>query len=172
MSEIEGFHAFAYTEKRISIDKLLSKVGDLFAESVYTDMPEMAQYDFTEAGKCIACELPTAAAFHVLRGTECILRKCYASHITTSPNQFLDWAKIVKELSDLNDDPLPKELLDHLDNIRKSFRNPTAHPEKRYDLDEAQDLFNLCVDVVNRIYKTDYELYLKRLAAKIKKLST
>lgn len=46
-----------------------------------------------------------------------------------------------------------KELLDNLDNIRVSFRNPTQHPEKRYDIDEAQDLFNLCIEVVNRMAK-------------------
>ena len=35
-----------------------------------------------------------------------------------------------------------KPLLDNLDNIRYSFRNPTQHPEKTYDIEEVQDLFN------------------------------
>jgi len=42
-------------------------------------------------------------------------------------------------------------LLNHLDNIRSSFRNPTAHPEKFFDIQEAQDLWSLCVDAVNRM---------------------
>ena len=38
-----------------------------------------------------------------------------------------------------------------LDRIRANYRNPTNHPEKIYNIEEAQDLFNLCVGVVNDI---------------------
>jgi len=48
-------------------------------------------------------------------------------------------------------DPL---ILDHLDHIRRSFRNPTQHPDKIYDIQEAQDLFGLCVDAVNRMSRS------------------
>ena len=44
-------------------------------------------------------------------------------------------------------------LLSNLDNIRKSFRNPTQHPEKTYDMDEVQDLWGLCTEVINRMAK-------------------
>ena len=43
--------------------------------------------------------------------------------------------------------------LNHLDNIRDSFRNPTLHPNKRYDIQEVQDLLGVSVDVVNRMIK-------------------
>jgi len=43
---------------------------------------------------------------------------------------------------------------DHLDHIRRSFRNPTQHPDKIYDIQEAQDLFGLCVDAVNRMSRS------------------
>jgi len=38
-----------------------------------------------------------------------------------------------------------------LDNIRRSFRNPTQHPDKIYDIQEVQDLFGLCIDAINRM---------------------
>ncbi len=47
----------------------------------------------------------------------------------------------------------PVELLNNLDNIRTSFRNPTQHPDKVYDIQEAQDLFGLSIDVVNRMVR-------------------
>ncbi|MCH8069815.1 MAG: hypothetical protein IID16_11195, partial [Candidatus Marinimicrobia bacterium] len=47
----------------------------------------------------------------------------------------------------------PVELLDTLDRIRINFRNPTSHPDKIYDIEEAQDLFGLCVDAINRMVK-------------------
>ncbi|MBI5022232.1 MAG: hypothetical protein HZB59_12415 [Ignavibacteriales bacterium] len=42
-------------------------------------------------------------------------------------------------------------LLSNLDDIRITFRNPTQHPEKVYDIDEVQDLLGRCIDVVSRI---------------------
>jgi hypothetical protein len=45
-------------------------------------------------------------------------------------------------------------LNNHLDNIRDSFRNPTQHPEIRYDIHEVQDLWSVCVDVINRMVRT------------------
>jgi hypothetical protein len=44
-------------------------------------------------------------------------------------------------------------LLNHLDHIRSGFRNPTAHPEKIYDIDEAQDLLSICIEVTNRMFQ-------------------
>ncbi len=49
--------------------------------------------------------------------------------------------------------PPRRELLDHLENIKNNYRNPTQHPEKIYDIQEAQGLFSLCIEVVNIIIK-------------------
>jgi hypothetical protein len=42
-------------------------------------------------------------------------------------------------------------VLQNLDHIRVSFRNPTQHPDKIYDIQEAQELFSLCIEAVNRM---------------------
>jgi len=44
-----------------------------------------------------------------------------------------------------------KTLFDNLDNIRFNFRNPTQHPETIYDIELSQDLFSICIDVINRM---------------------
>jgi hypothetical protein len=123
------------------------------APGTVSALPEIAQYDFTQAGKCIAFELLTSAAFHLLRATEATLRHLYFAATQNSAPQ--NWGPIVQFLRQLPK-PLPAPLLDNLDNIRQSFRNPTQHPEKIYDIQEVQDLFSLCVDVVNRMVRTDY----------------
>jgi hypothetical protein len=56
---------------------------------------------------------------------------------------------MIKHLRERRSAP-PKVLLDHLDGIRTNFRNPTQHPDATYDIHEAQDLFSVCVDAVNR----------------------
>ena len=41
-----------------------------------------------------------------------------------------------------------KEILEQLNIIRESYRNPTQHPEKIYNIGEAQVLFGLCMHAV------------------------
>ena len=149
-AEAKGIFAYIVTDKRIDVDKLLDDVPALFSPRIFQLMPDIAQYDFMEAGKCIAYELPTAAAFHTLRGTESTLRLYYCNHIKRRRLTTLLWRPMVEHLRKCKK-PIPKILLDNLDNIALNFRNPTAHPEYKYDIYEVQDLFNLCVDVNNRM---------------------
>ena len=151
IAESGGQMAFVVTDKRSDVNKLLSNVAALMAPGVFESLPEIAKYDFDEGGKCIAFERPTAGAFHLLRGTESVLRQFYCSIVKRDREPLL-WGPILAHLKKRRKKP-PAELLDHLDNIRRSFRNPTQHPEKIYDIQEAQDLFSLCIDVVNRMVK-------------------
>jgi len=150
-AETEGFYAYVVTDKRIDIKKLLNNVGQLFKPGIFDLLPDVARHDFKEAGLCIAFERPTAAAFHILRATEDVLRIYYKKYMRPVKLN-LTWGEIEKELRNKLKGKLPdKVLLDNLSNIRNSFRNPTAHPDKIYDIQEAQDLFNQCIDVVNRM---------------------
>lgn len=47
-------------------------------------VPESTRNDFDQAGKCIAFDVPTAAAFHLLRGTEAIVREYYHLQLPAS----------------------------------------------------------------------------------------
>ena len=149
-AEASGKVAFIVTDKRIDVNKLLSNMPALMAPGIFDSLPDIAQYDFIEAGKCIAFELPTAAAFHLLRGSEAVLRHFYCSIVKRSRVDPLLWGPMVESLRKRKKPP-PAPLLDNLDNIRRSFRNPTQHPDKIYDIQQVQDLFALCIDVVNRM---------------------
>jgi len=151
-AEADGNLAYIVGEKRLDTVKLVSDVSSLFARGVFEVLPEVAQYDFEEAGKCVAFERSTAAAFHLLRGTEDVLRAFYCGIVRQRRVSPLVWGPMVDGLRARRSPP-PAELLRNLDNSRLSFRNPTQHPEKIYDIDEVQDLFGLSVDVVNRMAK-------------------
>ncbi len=77
-----------------------------------------------------------------------VLRRFYKATIGKEPDP--DWWHILDELGKSKDANL-QPLYDHLNNIRRNFRNPTQHPDKIYDIEEVQDLFNLCIDVVDRM---------------------
>jgi len=151
-AEIKGFEAYIVTPKRLDTRKLLQDVSSLLAPGVFGKIPELARFDLAEAGMCIAFERPTAAAFHLLRGTECVLRDFYCVLVKQNRSEQL-WGPIVADLKKRKKAKQHSDLLDHLDHIRKAFRNPTQHPDKVYDIQEVQDLLGLCVDAINRMGK-------------------
>jgi hypothetical protein len=131
----------------------LENIGSLLAPGVYRKLPELARYDFAEAGKCIAFERPTAAAFHILRGTEGVLKHFYLTMIKRGRIKNLLWGPVVEDLRAHRKTQKHEVLYSNLDNIRRSFRNPTQHPDMTYDIHEVQDLLPLCIETINRMVK-------------------
>lgn len=149
-AEASGLVAYVVVDKRVDVNKLLNNMSALLAPNVFDALTNVAKHDMTEAGKCIAFNRPTAAAFHVLRATESILRDFYKTEVKRNRIKSEMWGEIVADLRRRKKGP-QKALLDNLDNIRSNFRNPTQHPEKVYDIEECQDLLSLCIDVINRM---------------------
>lgn len=152
-AELKGLHAFIVTPKVLDTTRLLEDIPNLFAPGVFASLPELARFDFTEAGRCIAFELSTASAFHLLRATEMELRHFYCFLIKQKRIKSRMWGPIVTDLRTRPKAATHLVLLNHLDHIRNSFRNPTQHPEKIYDINEVQDLWSLCIDATNRMQK-------------------
>ena len=151
-AEALGSFAFIVSDKRLSATKLLNECSALFAKGIFARLPEIASYDFNEAGRCIAFTRSTAGAFHILRGTEAVLRAYYEGYIKQKRlgRKQRVWGAMAKALAAKKTSP-PAALLNSLEHIRENFRNPTQHPEKIYDIDEVQDLFGVCVDVINKM---------------------
>ncbi|WP_224024477.1 hypothetical protein [Arthrobacter sp. NicSoilC5] len=151
LAEASGKINYAASDKRYTIQKLTDEFSTLMASGVFAELPEIAQVDMREAGRCIAYELPTSAAFHLMRGTEAVLRHYYCCKVRRNRiKQPLMWGPMVTHLKEKK---VPAGLLDALDSIRRNYRNPTQHPDKVYDLDEAQDLLSLSLDVTNRMIR-------------------
>ena len=74
----------------------------------------------------------------------------FKSHFRTG-NEKRAWGPLIVDLKAKSRSPKPDAaLLAHLDHLRERFRNPTDHPDKTYDIEEAEDLVHLVVDVINR----------------------
>lgn len=155
LAEAGGKLAYIVTDKRLDVNKLLENPKDLLAPNVFDALCEIARYDISAAGRCIAFEQPTSAAFHILRGTEKVLRTFYIGIVRRGRVSPLLWGPMTGSLRRRRSSP-PLVLLNNLDNIRLSFRNPTLHPEKIYDIQEVQDLFSLCIDVINRMVRSEF----------------
>ncbi len=152
-AELVTHEAFVVTQKRFNVNGLLEDIGSLMSPNVFSSLPDITQYDFSEAGKCIAFERPTAAAFHLLRGTEAVLRMYYCSLIRRNRVSPLLWGDMLRDLRLRTKTKRHVTLYNNLDNIRYSYRNPTQHPDAIYDIHEVQDLLPLCFETVNRMMK-------------------
>jgi hypothetical protein len=153
LSECRDKIVFKVLDKRIDPQKLLFKPPSLLPQEVYSKLPQIAQYDFSQACQCIAFDLPTAAAFHLMRCIEGSLRKYY-TNLTGNDAKGLVWGGIIKQLHSLTSNQPPKEVLDVLDNIRDNYRNPTQHPDAVYDIEQVQTLFGICTAALSMISKS------------------
>src|SRR5262245_61046831 len=97
------------------------------------------QDNIVQAGKCLAFEVPTAAAFHIFRAAESVMRLYYIAIFGTIPAKKLrNWGAYLKNLkSHGGADP---KILHSLEQIKELYRNPTIHPETKYTLEEALSL--------------------------------
>lgn len=152
-AEAQGINTFIVSERNYNTDKLLCNMQSLFGSVIFNSLPDIAQYDFNEAGKCIAYQRSTAAAFHLLRGIEASLL-LYHNNFFRGKNLGKTWGNLTHALKNKTRGKLPDSItVNHLDNIRHSFRNPTQHPEKTYDIQEVENLLGLTLDVINRMIK-------------------
>ncbi|MEE9297192.1 MAG: hypothetical protein V3W34_19810 [Phycisphaerae bacterium] len=152
-AEVPGHVAYFVTEMRLRVELLLNQVDGLFRPGVFDQLPEIARNDLADAARCIAFEVPTPAASMLLRGTEGVLRHFYESCVRQPSKRIspLLWGSIVNHLKTVRHKPPSTSLLAELDQLRNYYRNPTQHPDRRYTLDEVQDLWGLCVNVINQM---------------------
>lgn len=152
-AELQLRDSYIITPKRYDISKLLSRPAELLGEKVFQSLSVRSQKDLSLACACIAFSQPTASAFHILRATEETLKNLYFANVRKNRLTTPMWAGMVEALRKKKTHKLKPALLDQLDTIRKNYRNPTQHPDKFYDIDEAQDLLNSCIAALNMMSK-------------------
>jgi hypothetical protein len=152
-SELKQRSAFTVTPKRFQLSHLLAGSSKLLAVGTWDAMTALTRFDFSSGCRSIAFELPTAAAFHLMRCVEGMLRDYYCAIVKRNRCDPLLWGPMIQHLRSRKKIQSPAALLDHLDHIRTNFRNPTQHPEARYDNDEAQDLLAVVIDSLNRMVR-------------------
>lgn len=134
-------------ETRFSLESLMEHPDRMFASGVFEKLSPISKFDLFEGFNCLVFSRATAGAFHILRGTESILRSYYQTKIKRGREQQPMWANMVNALNAKRNKN--GNLLQKLDFIRVNYRNPTAHPDAVYSTENLQDLIGLCIDVIN-----------------------
>jgi hypothetical protein len=142
---------YVLPDRRFNTEFLLSKPEKLLKEGAFDKLEEIARIDFSSACRCILFGESTAAAFHILRATEAVLKKYYHHHKRQNRLEKPMWGPMVTELKAKQRNKPPAGLLATLDLVRTQYRNPTNHPEAIYQIDSAQDLFGVCLDLIGKM---------------------
>ena len=140
---------YVLPERRYNTTWLLNEPVKLFRDGMFQKLSDLAQFDIGSAGRCVLFGEGTAAAFHWIRATEDVLRTYYRHHIRRNRLRNPMWGPMISALRSKSRNKPPANLLDTLDLVRVTYRNPTQHPEARYDVESAQDLMGLCISVIS-----------------------
>jgi hypothetical protein len=127
---------------------LVERAHQQIPESIRKTVPDLTRQDFDQAGKCIAFDVPTAAAFHLLRGTEAIIRTYYDLKVPgpkKAKPKMRNWGSYIRLLKG---NGAPDAVTSFLTHAKDTYRNPVMHPEEIYTDERVLVLFGICVSIV------------------------
>ena len=126
--------------------------------------------DIEDAGKCIALGQGTASVMHTMRIMECGLKAlANALGIPYAPS----WEAYLKQISDKigekhknktakwrRDEKFYRDLSGDLLTVKQAWRNPTMHVDRKYSVEEAEQIFTAAKHFMERLAKhfTDREM--------------
>jgi hypothetical protein len=131
-----------------------------FGQAVFDGFPSAID-DVFEAGNCLALDRDTAVVFHLMRVMEAglkVLGKELGIPYAPSWESYLrqigtivegDWKS--KTADERARQPLYKELAGDLQAVKFAWRNPTMHIIKKYDADEAAQIYAAVKQFMNRL---------------------
>lgn len=123
------------------ISVLVESGMDIFPSDLATKVPE-AVLDLKKATRCIAFELETAAAFHLHRAMEAVVRKYW--DVTTSGQPHPKNRSIGSYIAEMEKISAgDARLLSALRDLKDFHRNPILHPDQSLEtIEEAIALLN------------------------------
>lgn len=144
---------FVVSAKGAYSTTLLAEQGEtLVSEAAHGLVTSMRQ-DLHDAGRCMAFELPTAAAFHLFRAAEAMVcsycefvrRKAFTQ--PEKKNGLGGYANLLKQKSLAVDE----RIYTAIEQLAGLHRNPTMHPEMHLSIAEIHATVGMAVSVIETI---------------------
>jgi hypothetical protein len=141
---------FAVSRKGLySTTDLIEGGEGMVSESVREKMPELIR-DLNDAGRCVAFELPTAAAFHLYRAAEAAT-KAYILFVRGTPVNEAErkrgmggYANCLKQ----KDLCVDERIYTSLEQLVRLHRNPSIHPDQHISSAEVIGTIGMVVSVI------------------------
>lgn len=139
-----------------STTDLIERTENAFPEE-FRDRIPAAMRDLKEAGRCIAFEVPTAAAFHIFRAGETVAKQYVAAVRGTPPSDKEKRGGLGKFVEILEEKGADTRVTSAISQLAKLHRNPTMHPEMFITKTEILGTFAMAQSVIQSMI-ADMEL--------------
>lgn len=153
-NDMPDIAAYVVSQKGIfRTDDLIAHAERQLSTEVRSLLPQSAEFEIQQAGKCLAYELPMACAFHLWRAVETVMSSLYEqlSGSTFQKDKITrNWAAYIQALKKAGADAKITTFLDH---IRDEYRNPQTHPDERIDVDESLRLFSVAISSIDQMLR-------------------
>lgn len=148
-AELQTLATYHVTQKGIySTTGLIEETEKVLPESVLKKISNEIVEEIRQSGRCLAFDVATASAFHIMRATESVIHKYYLQVCKPKSKKKLDsWGTYIAKLSQ-SQDPQVKEVVALLQQIKDRHRNLIMHPEIVLTPDEAFTLFEIAQSAI------------------------
>jgi hypothetical protein len=153
-AELNGWDAFFVSQKgAYSTTDLITRAESLIpSESTRKFLSPEALEDIRQAGRCLAFNLGTAAAFHIARCTETFIWKYYELIVgRLPPVKMRNWAAYIRNLNACGN--VDSKVIGWMTQIKDQYRNPVLHPNESVSPDDALEFINACISLMRCITK-------------------
>jgi hypothetical protein len=98
----------------------------IFSDACRAEFTDDEKYDINQGAKCLAFEVPTAAAFHLMRATESVIQRYYGEVVgKLPPKKSRNWGAYIANLRRCGAEP---KIISALEDMKELYRNPIIHP--------------------------------------------
>ncbi|QQR69496.1 MAG: hypothetical protein IPI58_02145 [Alphaproteobacteria bacterium] len=166
--ELEHMPCYALERQGLfAVEELVGNAQAVFPDSLLDTIPSFVRQSVTDAGRCLAVGLSTAAGNYLVRATETMLIRYAEVFLESSPlpRADRDWALLLRRLMSLHEDasrPSGKEdvarghdrtpdrgVIQMLAHVKERYRDPMlARPEAELSAEEAMALFTISASLM------------------------
>lgn len=115
-------------------------------------IPRHSLKDFSDAGICLAIDLPAPAIIFAYRGTEALVWAFYKAVLENDPPEDPKWHDLIQKM--IASKKIDRDITDKLDEMRKG-RNRAMHSNPRaqeeWNVNSALDIIANCKEVILRM---------------------
>ncbi len=144
---------FIVSPKAAYSTTLLAESGEVLVSEAARNLLKSMEKDLHDAGRCMAFDLPTAAAFHLFRAAEAMVCS-YGEFVRGKPFSFSEkkrglggFANLLKEKK-LDID---QRITNAIEQLALLHRNPTMHPEIHISTTEIRATLGMAVSVIETV---------------------
>lgn len=142
--------ACVLVDDRFGAGKLLTDVRYLMTARVYDLLPEPVRKDFTDAGRCIAFELPDSAALHLARGYEALIEHYQRSRSGGHRMNNRKWGLTAGDLLECLDGA-PAGLREQIESTLRELGHAGSNASQAFTIERVKELFTRVTDTSVRI---------------------